>query len=320
MTEFDRMRTHLEDSVAMMPVEKRALFLLAYAQRLSPLFEEFERRAPPRRERFSQVLERLWRVAAGEPPNPLEEEVLDAMIPGEEWVVDGFYDTLAQDVGGLAVGALEGMHSPEGIVLHPEATVFDLIRLLLSEMRLGRLSRRACERLAREALGEALPADTVAALAERSDGNAFFLEELVRAAAEGREEAPGSVLSVMEARLDALAPEARRILRAGSVLGEHFCRGAVEALVGGAEGALSLDERLAEEVPDIAYDPDSDDDADYPSSDEVGGPRAGRLVGPDEGVMSDDDEQMLGTDVGIDGAGASAEEAAVHVITPEDLL
>lgn len=138
MTEFDRMRTHLEDSVAMMPVEKRALFLLAYAQRLSPLFEEFERRAPPRRERFSQVLERLWRVAAGEPPNPLEEEVLDAMIPGEEWVVDGFYDTLAQDVGGLAVGALEGMHSPEGIVLHPEATVFDLIRLLLSEMRLGR--------------------------------------------------------------------------------------------------------------------------------------------------------------------------------------
>ncbi|HNP55642.1 MAG TPA: DUF5709 domain-containing protein [Gordonia sp. (in: high G+C Gram-positive bacteria)] len=82
----------------------------------------------------------------------------------------------------------------------------------------------------------------------------------------------------------------------------------------------SLDERLAEEVPDIAYDPDSDDDADYPSSDEVGGPRAGRLVGPDEGVMSDDDEQMLGTDVGIDGAGASAEEAAVHVITPEDLL
>ena len=42
--------------------------------------------------------------------------------------------------------------------------------------------------------------------------------------------------------------------------------------------------------------------------------------GPDEGVMSDDDEQMLGTDVGIDGAGASAEGAAVHVITPEDLL
>lgn len=138
VTEFDRMRTHLEDSVAMMSVVKRALFLLAYAQRLSPLFEEFERRAPPRRERFSQVLDRLWRVAAGEPPNPLEKAVLDAMIPGEEWVVDGFYDALAQDVGGLAVGALEGMLSPEGIVLHPEATVFDLIRLLLSEMRLGR--------------------------------------------------------------------------------------------------------------------------------------------------------------------------------------
>lgn len=81
----------------------------------------------------------------------------------------------------------------------------------------------------------------------------------------------------------------------------------------------SLDERLAEEEPDVAYDPDSDDDADYPASDEVGDVRAGRLVAPDEGVMSDDDEQMLGTDVGVDGAGASAEEAAVHIIEPDDL-
>lgn len=81
----------------------------------------------------------------------------------------------------------------------------------------------------------------------------------------------------------------------------------------------TLDERLAEEEPDTAYDPDSDDglDDDFPASDEVGGRRAGRLVGPDDGVMSDDDEQLLGTDVGVDGAGASAEEAAVHIIDPD---
>ena len=64
----------------------------------------------------------------------------------------------------------------------------------------------------------------------------------------------------------------------------------------------TLDERLAEEEPDV--DPYADDN-DYGTAD----PRAGRLVGPGGG---------LGEDVGIDGAGASAEEAAMHVIESED--
>ena len=42
--------------------------------------------------------------------------------------------------------------------------------------------------------------------------------------------------------------------------------------------------------------------------------RAGRLVAPDEGTGIDDEKDLVGEDVGIDGAGASAEEAAVHVI------
>ncbi|GED99188.1 DUF5709 domain-containing protein [Gordonia crocea] len=81
----------------------------------------------------------------------------------------------------------------------------------------------------------------------------------------------------------------------------------------------SLDERLAEEEPEDTADPDNDldSDADFPSSDEVGGTRAGRLVGPEDDILSDDYEQMLATDVGVDGAGASAEEAAVHIIEDE---
>jgi hypothetical protein len=47
---------------------------------------------------------------------------------------------------------------------------------------------------------------------------------------------------------------------------------------------------------------------------EVGDERAGRLVDPDEGVRTDTEGQTLGIDVGIDGAGAGAEEAAVHVL------
>ena len=56
---------------------------------------------------------------------------------------------------------------------------------------------------------------------------------------------------------------------------------------------------------------DEDDD------DEVGDERAGRIVEPDEGAHEDTEAGMVGTDVGIDGAAASAEEAAMHVI-PED--
>ncbi len=47
---------------------------------------------------------------------------------------------------------------------------------------------------------------------------------------------------------------------------------------------------------------------------EVGDDRAGRLVAPDEGVHTDTEPLAYAEDVGIDGAAAGAEEAAVHVI------
>nr|WP_278260152.1 DUF5709 domain-containing protein [Nocardioides convexus] len=50
---------------------------------------------------------------------------------------------------------------------------------------------------------------------------------------------------------------------------------------------------------------------------DVGDDRAGRLVAPDEGLGEDTEKSLVAEDVGIDGAGASAEEAAMHVV-PED--
>ncbi|MGB6245476.1 DUF5709 domain-containing protein [Gordonia sp. (in: high G+C Gram-positive bacteria)] len=82
-----------------------------------------------------------------------------------------------------------------------------------------------------------------------------------------------------------------------------------------------LDSRLAEEEPDVDYDAEDDDpdyaerdDPDYPEHEEVGTRRAGRLIAPDEGFGPDVDNQLLATDAGVDGAGASAEEAAMHYI------
>jgi hypothetical protein len=83
----------------------------------------------------------------------------------------------------------------------------------------------------------------------------------------------------------------------------------------------TLDERLAEEEPDVWSDPDESDDATTSgrdAEDEVGDVRSGRLVAPDEGVDEDRDSDLYATDAGIDGAGASAEEAAMHVIDDDD--
>ncbi|MBO9523826.1 MAG: hypothetical protein J7518_20010 [Nocardioidaceae bacterium] len=70
----------------------------------------------------------------------------------------------------------------------------------------------------------------------------------------------------------------------------------------------TLDERLAEEEPEP--DPYAEAGLDDGPEDE----RAGRLVAPDEGLSEDTTSDEVAEDVGIDGAGASAEEAAVHVI------
>jgi tetratricopeptide (TPR) repeat protein len=108
----------------------------------------------------------------------------------------------------------------------------------LQTVKLGPLSKRASEKLVREALGTSVSDALVDQLIKRADGNAFYLEELIRATAAGRHESlPDSVIGMVQARLDAEGGEARRVLRAASVFGERFSGGGVAALLGG-EGAL----------------------------------------------------------------------------------
>jgi eukaryotic-like serine/threonine-protein kinase len=101
-------------------------------------------------------------------------------------------------------------------------------------MRLGPLPRAASEAWVRDALGASAPGEVVSEILERAAGNPFYLQELVRAAAAGRGDAlPASVLSAVEARLDAEDGEARRVLRAASVFGRRFCLDGIVALTGG---------------------------------------------------------------------------------------
>jgi hypothetical protein len=93
------------------------------------------------------------------------------------------------------------------------------------EIRLGPLLPKASERLVRAALGDGVDPAAVQRIVARAEGNAFFMEELIRAVAGGLDESlPDTVLGMVQARLDALGAEAKRILRAASLFGPIFCK------------------------------------------------------------------------------------------------
>ncbi len=73
------------------------------------------------------------------------------------------------------------------------------------------------------------------------------------------------------------------------------------------------DDRVGGDDPDSIAAED-----DWLGDQEVGDRRAGRLVAEDEGAHEDTEKDLVAKDVGIDGAAASAEEAAVHIIAEPD--
>lgn len=85
-----------------------------------------------------------------------------------------------------------------------------------------------------------------------------------------------------------------------------------------AEGD-SVERYLARELPDVSADDgdgigDSSDTDGELWDDEVGDVRSGRLVAANDGGVRHTDDELWARDVGIDGAAASAEEAAMHVV------
>jgi hypothetical protein len=84
-------------------------------------------------------------------------------------------------------------------------------------------------------------------------------------------------------------------------------------------GHEPLDGRLARELPDGAADEgdglgDASDTDGELWDDEVGEVRAGRLRARDEGPDAD----LWASDAGVDGAGATAEEAAMHIVGDQE--
>jgi len=74
----------------------------------------------------------------------------------------------------------------------------------------------------------------VARIVDQAAGNALYLEELIRAVADGKGDAmPETVLAMLQSRIAGLDASARRVLRAASVFGATFWLGGLRALSGG---------------------------------------------------------------------------------------
>jgi hypothetical protein len=86
-----------------------------------------------------------------------------------------------------------------------------------------------------------------------------------------------------------------------------------------ARAGESLDQLLAEEEPDVdPYAEEVDDEDELGRRGYEQEPRSGRLVAENDGFGPDDEPDAVAWDAGIDGGGASAEEAAMHLVEDPD--
>jgi eukaryotic-like serine/threonine-protein kinase len=112
------------------------------------------------------------------------------------------------------------------------------------EMKLQGLSKRATEKLIRQILSEKATPEVIAAIQEKSAGNAFFLEELIRAVHHGKDQLPETILAMTSSRIEELSSEERKILRAASIFGETFWYEGLVRLLGGEDIPFDLSANL----------------------------------------------------------------------------
>jgi len=112
----------------------------------------------------------------------------------------------------------------------------DLWRPRLARLPLGPLAPAAMTLLVQQVLRDRIDAAEARRMVSRADGNALYLEELIRAAASGRDAVPETIVAMLQARIKSFTPTLRQVLRAASVFGARFPVAGVEALLGGALG------------------------------------------------------------------------------------
>lgn len=139
---------------------------------------------------------------------------------------------------------------PWMVIAFARPYVHEIFRRLWSdanpyELALGELPPKAALRFVANVLGARASPETAQRIVAQAAGNAFYLEELVRAVAENRAHSlPETVIAMVQARIDGLESEARRMLRAASIFGDVFRREAMTALLGDSLPTASADDWL----------------------------------------------------------------------------
>src|SRR6185503_3140283 len=128
--------------------------------------------------------------------------------------------------------------------------------LVSAVVTLSGLDAGAAMRLAANVIGAAdLPAAVAAKVLATSEGNPLFVGELVRMLVDegaierqgerwivganlAALEMPPTIHALLAARIERLRPEERTVLERAAVVGRHFSRSAVAALLGESDGAL----------------------------------------------------------------------------------
>jgi tetratricopeptide (TPR) repeat protein len=128
----------------------------------------------------------------------------------------------------------------------------------LQVLKLDRLSDEGSQTIVRAVCGADMDPAEVSAMLARSQGNAFFIEELLRARWRRDARVPDTLLAAVDARIDALSPLARRLIRAASVFGERFWEPAIQEMAGAQSRATSdaVQELVAQEL--VTEDVDSE--------------------------------------------------------------
>ncbi|NGY57337.1 AAA family ATPase [Lentzea sp. NEAU-D13] len=97
-----------------------------------------------------------------------------------------------------------------------------------------------------EALSDDLPEDVVRQVAERSEGNAFFAEELIAVATCDDRSLPSALADVLLSRVERLSPEAQHVVRVASVRGRRVRHDRLREVAGMSD--VELDTTLRELV------------------------------------------------------------------------
>ncbi|MHA6624448.1 helix-turn-helix transcriptional regulator [Pseudonocardia sichuanensis] len=146
---------------------------------------------------------------------------------------------------------------------HPLRPVLsELVRLpAVERIDLAPLEHHEALELVRRLADGSLPEPVLHGVARRSEGNAFFAEELVSAAGDGL---PHGLVEVLVARVEGLSPTTQRVLRIASVAGRRVSHARLAAVSGLPVDELeqALREAVAHHVLVAAHDePAGTDDA-----------------------------------------------------------